>query len=97
MSTAGAVLIQRSVNPARSSEAFSLLNAAILGGDAIGSAVASTLFGPLGPCATLAAAAVGPLVIGGVLVAVVHWRPRARPSVGQLGHHKLGIGAVGHP
>jgi len=82
MSTAGAVLIQRSVDPARSSEAFSLLNAAILGGDAIGSAVASTLLGPLGPRATLAAAAVGPLVIGGVLVAVVHGARGPRSAAG---------------
>jgi hypothetical protein len=72
MSTAGSVLIQRSVDPARSSEAFSLLNAAILGGDAIGSAVASTVLGPLGPHATLAVAAVGPVVIGCALVALVH-------------------------
>jgi len=81
MSTAGAVLIQRSVDPARSSEAFSLLNAAILGGDAIGSAIASTLLGPLGAHATLAAAAVGPLAIGLALLAVVHVTRRGAGAV----------------
>jgi len=71
MTTAASVLIQRSVGVGRTAEAFSLLNAGLLAGDAIGSVVAATLLGPVGARGVLLAAAVGPLLIGGGLLAIM--------------------------
>jgi MFS family permease len=71
MTTSASVLIQRSVDEARTTEAFSLLNAGLLAGAAIGSALASSLLGPAGARTTLLLAGAGPLIGGAGLLVVI--------------------------
>ncbi len=83
MTTSVSVLIQRRVAPERTTEAFSLLNAGLLAGDAIGSAIASALVGPAGARTTMLVAGGGPIVGGAaLLVAIALTRRRsAGPKV----------------
>lgn len=71
MATSASVLIQRSIDQARTTEAFSLLNAGLLAGAAAGSALASTLLGPAGARATLLLAGAGPVLGACALLAVM--------------------------
>jgi MFS family permease len=83
MTTSASVLIQRSVAPERTTEAFSLLNAGLLTGDAVGSAVASAFVGSAGTRVTLLLAGAGPFLGGGALLAVIsalRRRPHAAPA-----------------
>jgi predicted MFS family arabinose efflux permease len=81
LATAASVLVQGRVDPSRTTEAFSLLNAGLLAGSAAGSAVASALLGPFGPRAAIAVAAGGPLAAGCALAALIRWRRRRGLSV----------------
>jgi hypothetical protein len=76
MTTSASVLIQRTVAPARTTEAFSMLNAGLLIGNAIGSGVASAAIGPAGARATMLIAGGGPLVGGGALLVAMAVRRR---------------------
>ncbi len=80
MTTSASVLIQRDVHATRTTEAFSLLNAGLLAGSAVGAAVASSLLGPSGPRLTVLTAGAGPLLGGAALVAAVRASAR-RPTV----------------
>jgi hypothetical protein len=80
MATAASVLVQRQVDPSRTTEAFSLLNAGLLAGSAAGSAVASAVLGPFGARGAVAAAAVAPFVVGCGLLTVISRRRRRRPG-----------------
>jgi MFS family permease len=71
MTTSASVLIQRRVAPERTTEAFSLLNAGLLTGDAIGSAAASAFVGPAGARVTLLLAGAGPVLGAAVLLAAI--------------------------
>jgi hypothetical protein len=59
------------VHASRTAEAFSLVNAGLLGGGAVGSALASTLLGSAGARVTVLLAGVGPAVGAVVLLFVV--------------------------
>ncbi len=76
MATSASVLVERSVDPHRTAEAFSLLNAGILAGAAAGSAVASTLLGAAGARATLLFAGLGPVLAACALLAFMTGRQR---------------------
>ena len=76
MATAVGVIVQRSVDARRTSEAFSLLNAGLLAGNAAGSAVASWMLGPLGARGALLLASVGPLLTAAALLSVSRRRQR---------------------
>jgi MFS family permease len=80
MTTSASVLIQRSVDEARTTEAFSLLNAGLLAGAAIGSALASSLLGTVGARTTLLVAGVGPAV-GGLALLIITARTSRRVGV----------------
>jgi len=84
MTTSVSVLIQRTVAPERTTEAFSMLNAGLLAGNAVGSAIASATIGPWGARTTLALAGVGPLVGGAALIVAVIVT-RRRVAAGQAG------------
>jgi hypothetical protein len=71
MMTSASVLIQRSVHSSRTTEAFSLVNARLLDGGAVGSALASTLLGSAGARVTVLLAGVGPGLGAVVLLVVV--------------------------
>ncbi len=77
MTTSASVMIQRSVDPSRTTEAFSLMNAGLLTGDAAGNALASALIGGAGARVTLLLASAGP-VVAAVLLAVMATRARRR-------------------
>ncbi len=84
LATGASVLVQRQVDPSRTTEAFSLLYAGLLGGSAAGSAAASAVLGPLGPRDALAIAAAAPVAVGTVLVIVIarrRQRQRGAPVV----------------
>ena len=77
MTTSVSVLIQRTVAPERTTEAFSMLNAGLLVGNAVGSGLASAAIGPAGARATMLLAGGGPIVGASVLLgamAVQHRR-----------------------
>jgi hypothetical protein len=81
LSTGASVLVQRRVDPGRTAEAFSLLNAGLLAGSAAGSAAASAVLGPFGSRGGVAIAAVAPLTVGTCLLAVLS-RSRRRAATG---------------
>jgi MFS family permease len=83
MTTSASVLIQRSVDEARTTEAFSLLNAGLLAGAAIGSALASSLLGTVGARTTLFLAGVGPAV-GGLTLLIIATRTGRRVGVSRV-------------
>jgi hypothetical protein len=85
MSTAAAVLVQRRVQPARTAEAFSLLNAGLLAGSAAGSAAASAVLGPFGARGAVAVASVAPVTAGTCLLAVLSISRRRRRADGTAG------------
>ncbi len=85
MATSASVLIQQSIDQARTTEAFSLLNAGILAGAAGGSALASTLLGPAGPRTTLLLAGAGPAVVACALLAVTGASRQRTPQLEALG------------
>jgi len=76
LATSASVLIQRRVASGRATEAFSMLNAGLLGGNAVGSALVSATIGPAGARLTLLMAGGGPLVAGVVLLATIRSRQR---------------------
>jgi len=84
MATSASVLIQRSIDQARTTEAFSLLNAGLLAGAAAGSALASTLLGPAGPRVTLLLAGAGPVVGACGLLAVMAGGRQRAPRIESL-------------
>jgi len=71
MTTCSSMLIQRRVAPERTAEAFSLLNAGLLTGDAMGSAASSAFVGPAGARLTLLLAGVGPMLGGAALLVAI--------------------------
>ena len=77
LATSASVLIQRQVAPGRTTEAFSMLNAGLLGGNALGSAVASAAIGPAGARLTMLLAGGGPLLAGATLLVAISTRRRA--------------------
>jgi predicted MFS family arabinose efflux permease len=85
MATSASVLIQRSIHQARTTEAFSLLNAGLLAGAAAGSALASTLLGSVGARATLLLAGAGPVLAACTLLAVTGSSRPSSPHVEALG------------
>jgi MFS family permease len=76
MSTSCSVLVQRSVPATRTSEAFSMLNAAILGGSAVGAGLSSVLVDSAGPRTCMAVAS-GPVVIVGAVLLWTSSHPTA--------------------
>jgi len=91
MTTSASVVIQRSVDPSRTTEAFSLLNAGLLTGDAAGNALASALIGGAGARVTLLLASAGPVVAGAVLLAVMVTRARQAGSLPLAGQHPVRV------
>jgi len=85
MTTSVSMLIQRRVAPERTTEAFSLLNAGLLTGDAAGSALASAVLGPAGARVTLLLAGAGPLVGGAALLVAIAVGRHASSSIPQGG------------
>jgi MFS family permease len=77
MTTSASVLIQDAVDETRTTEAFSLLNAGLLAGASIGSALAASLLGSVGARTTLLLAGLPPLVGGvGLLMIIMQRRDR---------------------
>jgi MFS family permease len=91
MTTSASVLIQEAVDETRTTEAFSLLNAGLLAGASIGSALASSLLGAVGARTTLLLAGLAPL-IGGVGLLVVIMQRRDRLSGPQGAYLAEGVG-----
>lgn len=82
MTTSVSVVIQRSVAPSRTTEAFSLLNAGLLLGDAGGNALASAFLGPWGSRGTLALAGAGPVAGAVLLVGAITVSRHRGPGAG---------------
>jgi MFS family permease len=76
LTISASALIQREIDPSRAGEAFSLLNAGLLAGDSLGSAMASAALGPGGARNTMLLAAVGPCLGGLALLVVITARRR---------------------
>jgi len=94
MTTSASVIIQRSVDSSRTTEAFSLLNAGLLTGDAAGNALASALINGAGARVTLLLASAGPLLVAAILLGVTAARARRAGSPGSLalaGQHPVGV------
>jgi hypothetical protein len=82
MVTSVSVLIQRTVARERSAEAFSMLNAGLLVGNAIGSAVVSATIGREGARTTMLIAGIGPLLAAtGLFIVMGLGRRRAQLGV----------------
>ncbi|HZQ59630.1 MAG TPA: MFS transporter [Acidimicrobiales bacterium] len=85
MVTSASVLIQRTVARERSAEAFSMLNAGLLVGNAVGSAVVSATIGPAGARATMLIAGAGPLLAAtGLFTVMAMGRRRAQLRVAAM-------------
>ena len=85
MVTSASVLIQRTVAPERSAEAFSMLNAGLLVGNSIGSAAVSATLGSAGARTTMLLAGVGPLLAAtGLFVVITRQRKRRARTAVQL-------------
>ncbi|MGE0307861.1 MAG: MFS transporter [Acidimicrobiia bacterium] len=93
MSTSCSVLVQKSVPATRTSEAFSMLNAAILGGSAVGAGLSSVLVDSAGPRSAMAVASGPAVIVGAVLLWTSSHPPRESPAVSSVADGGVGDGA----